>query len=338
MFPFKREGEDPARMFAGEGDPFRTNRRFKLLSAGSAATRLSTAFDSVTLYGRDPGESPDVYGKVGTSGVSIATLEDMKALYDGFDLDAPTTSVSMTINGPAPTILAFFLNTAIDQAVTAFVPSKAGSSREPRRRRCAPGSGDVRGTVQADILKEDQGQNTCIFSTEFSLRMMADIQEWFIANQVRNFYSVSISGYHIAEAGANPISQLAFTLANGFTYVEAYLARGMAIDDFAPNLSFFFSNGMDPEYTVIGRVARRIWAVAMRDGTARTSDRRSSSTTCRPRAGRCTPRRWRSTTSAPRCRRCARSTTTQQPAHQRLRRGGHHADARSRCAGRWPSS
>ena len=266
VFPFKREGEDPARMFAGEGDPFRTNRRFKLLSAGSEATRLSTAFDSVTLYGRDPGESPDVYGKVGTSGVSIATLEDMKALYDGFDLASPTTSVSMTINGPAPTILAFFLNTAIDQGWTRSRPSTAArrptaEAAEVRARVLAT----VRGTVQADILKEDQGQNTCIFSTEFSLRMMADIQEWFIANQVRNFYSVSISGYHIAEAGANPISQLAFTLANGFTYVESYLARGMKIDDFAPNLSFFFSNGMDPEYTVIGRVARRIWAVAMRD-------------------------------------------------------------------------
>jgi methylmalonyl-CoA mutase len=266
VFPFKREGEDPARMFAGEGDAFRTNRRFKLVSAGSAATRLSTAFDSVTLYGRDPGESPDVYGKVGTSGVSIATLDDMKALYDGFDLASPTTSVSMTINGPAPTILAFFLNTAIDQAVTRF---RAENDREPspdeERELRARILATVRGTVQADILKEDQGQNTCIFSTDFSLRMMADIQEWFIAQQVRNFYSVSISGYHIAEAGANPISQLAFTLANGFTYVEAYLARGMSIDDFAPNLSFFFSNGMDPEYTVIGRVARRIWAVAMRD-------------------------------------------------------------------------
>jgi methylmalonyl-CoA mutase len=252
VFPFKREGEDPARMFAGEGDPFRTNRRFKLLSEGSQATRLSTAFDSVTLYGRDPGESPDVYGKIGTSGVSIATLEDMKALYDGFDLTAPTTSVSMTINGPAPTMLAFFLNAAIDQgAAKGLSPAEVLST--------------VRGTVQADILKEDQGQNTCIFSTEFSLRMMADIQEWFIQHRVRNFYSVSISGYHIAEAGANPISQLAFTLANAFTYVEAYLARGMKVDDFAPNLSFFFSNGMDPEYTVIGRVARRIWAIAMRD-------------------------------------------------------------------------
>jgi methylmalonyl-CoA mutase len=252
VFPFKREGEDPARMFAGEGDPARTNRRFKLLSEGQPATRLSTAFDSVTLYGRDPDERPDIYGKVGTSGVSVATLDDMKVLYDGFDLLAPTTSVSMTINGPAPTVLAFFLNTVIDQA---------------RERGIDPDEAlrTVRGTVQADILKEDQGQNTCLFSTEFSLRMMADIQEWFIQKAVRNFYSVSISGYHIAEAGANPISQLAFTLANGFTYVEAYLARGMDIDDFAPNLSFFFSNGMDPEYSVIGRVARRIWAVAMKE-------------------------------------------------------------------------
>jgi methylmalonyl-CoA mutase len=266
VFPFKREGEDPARMFAGEGDPFRTNRRFKLLASGGEATRLSTAFDSVTLYGRDPGQSPDVYGKVGTSGVSVATLDDMKALYAGFDLSAPATSVSMTINGPAPAILAFFLNTAIDQATGAFAAAEGrASSAEEAAAIRARVLATVRGTVQADILKEDQGQNTCIFSTEFSLRMMADIAEWFIANQVRNFYSVSISGYHIAEAGANPISQLAFTLANGFTYVESYLARGMAIDDFAPNLSFFFSNGMDPEYTVIGRVARRIWAVTMRD-------------------------------------------------------------------------
>ncbi|HWJ66190.1 MAG TPA: fused isobutyryl-CoA mutase/GTPase IcmF, partial [Nocardioides sp.] len=252
VFPFKRADEDPARMFAGEGDPFRTNKRFKLLSEGQPATRLSTAFDSVTLYGRDPDERPDIYGKVGTSGVSVATLEDMKALYDGFDLLSPTTSVSMTINGPAPTVLAFFLNTVMDQARERGIdPYEAIKS--------------VRGTVQADILKEDQGQNTCLFSTEFSLRCMADIQEWFIQQQVRNFYSVSISGYHIAEAGANPISQLAFTLANGFTYVESYLARGMDIDDFAPNLSFFFSNGMDPEYSVIGRVARRIWAVAMKE-------------------------------------------------------------------------
>src|SRR4051794_27691237 len=266
VFPFKREGEDPARMFAGEGDAFRTNRRFKLLSADSDAKRLSTAFDSVTLYGRDPGTRPDVYGKVGTSGVSIATLDDLKVLYDGFDLTSPSTSVSMTINGPAPTILAYFLNTAIDQQVDRF---RAAQDREPTAEERAEleafALANVRGTVQADILKEDQGQNTCIFSTEFSLRMMADIQEWFIAHQVRNFYSVSISGYHIAEAGANPISQLAFTLANGFTFVESYLARGMDVDDFAPNLSFFFSNGMDAEYTVIGRVARRIWAIAMRD-------------------------------------------------------------------------
>ncbi len=266
VFAFKREGEDPARMFAGEGDAFRTNRRFQYLSGDSEATRLSTAFDSVTLYGFDPATPPDVYGKVGTSGVSIATLDDMKALYDGFDLTSPTTSVSMTINGPAPTILAFFLNAAID-AETAKLVAAAGREPTPEEAAVvrARTLATVRGTVQADILKEDQGQNTCIFSTEFSLRMMADVQEWFIQEEVRNFYSVSISGYHIAEAGANPISQLAFTLANGFTYVESYLARGMAIDDFAPNLSFFFSNGMDAEYTVIGRVARRIWAVAMRD-------------------------------------------------------------------------
>ena len=267
VFPFKREGEDPARMFAGEGDAFRTNRRFHLLAEGQPATRLSTAFDSVTLYGFDPDRRPDIYGKVGNSGVSIATLDDMKALYGGFNLCDPATSVSMTINGPAPTILAMFLNTAIDDQLARFTRPRRASHRPPRR---PPRSGpdtlrQVRGTVQADILKEDQGQNTCIFSTEFSLRVMADMQEWFISHDVRNFYSVSISGYHIAEAGANPISQLAFTLANGFTYVEAYLARGMEIDDFAPNFSFFFSNGMDPEYTVIGRVARRIWAVAMRD-------------------------------------------------------------------------
>ena len=266
VFPLKRDGEAPARMFAGEGDPFRTNRRFHLLAEGQPATRLSTAFDSVTLYGRDPDERPDIYGKVGTSGVSIATLDDMKELYKGFDLCDPTTSVSMTINGPAPTILAFFLNTAVDQQVSRFTDEHGRQPDEAemadlRARTFA----QVRGTVQADILKEDQGQNTCIFSTEFSLRCMADIQEWFIDHGVRNFYSVSISGYHIAEAGANPISQLAFTLANGFTYVEAYLARGMDIDDFAPNLSFFFSNGMDAEYTVLGRVARRIWAVAMRE-------------------------------------------------------------------------
>ena len=266
VFNFKREGEDPARMFAGEGDAFRTNRRFKILSADSDAKRLSTAFDSVTLYGRDPDTRPDVYGKVGTSGVSIATLEDLKVLYGGFDLCSPTTSVSMTINGPAPTILAYYLNTAIDQRIDAFRDEEGREPDEAEREELAAYAlANVRGTVQADILKEDQGQNTCIFSTEFSLRMMADIQEWFIAHKVRNFYSVSISGYHIAEAGANPISQLAFTLANGFTYVESYLARGMDIDDFAPNLSFFFSNGMDAEYSVIGRVARRIWAVAMRE-------------------------------------------------------------------------
>ena len=266
VFPFKREGEDPARMFAGEGDAFKTNRRFKALSEHSDAKRLSTAFDSVTLYGFDPHERPDIYGKVGNAGVSICTLDDMKALYDGFDLCNPTTSVSMTINGPAPTILAMFLNTAIDQQVDQFV---AEHSRQPKDDEYQILRSNtlqrVRGTVQADILKEDQGQNTCIFSTEFSLRMMGDMQQFFIDEQIRNFYSVSISGYHIAEAGANPISQLAFTLSNGFTFVEAYLARGMNIDDFAPNLSFFFSNGMDPEYTVMGRVARRIWATSMRD-------------------------------------------------------------------------
>ncbi|MBU9580382.1 cobalamin-dependent protein [Ralstonia mannitolilytica] len=266
VFAFKRENEDPTRMFAGEGDAFRTNRRFKLVSEGMEAKRLSTAFDSVTLYGEDPAVRPDIYGKIGNSGVSIATLDDMKVLYDGFDLTSPNTSVSMTINGPAPTILAMFMNTAIDQNLDKF---RADNGREPTQDEEAKIRAwvlqNVRGTVQADILKEDQGQNTCIFSTEFSLKVMGDIQEYFVHHQVRNFYSVSISGYHIAEAGANPISQLAFTLANGFTYVEAYLARGMHIDDFAPNLSFFFSNGMDPEYSVLGRVARRIWAVTLRD-------------------------------------------------------------------------
>ncbi|MFT5571148.1 MAG: methylmalonyl-CoA mutase [Cryomorphaceae bacterium] len=266
VFPFKREGEDPARMFAGEGDPKRTNLRFKRLSEHAPANRLSTAFDSVTLYGFDPATRPDIYGKIGNSGVSVATLDDMKQLFDGFDLCSPSTSVSMTINGPAPAILAMFLNTAIDQQINQFVQAQ---NRQPTDIEAADLKGTalktVRGTVQADILKEDQGQNTCIFSTEFSLRMMGDIQQFFIDNEVRNFYSVSISGYHIAEAGANPITQLAFTLANGFTFVETYLARGMNIDDFAPNLSFFFSNGMDPEYTVIGRVARRIWAVSMRE-------------------------------------------------------------------------
>ncbi len=266
VFTFKREGEDPARMFAGEGDAFRTNRRFHLLAAGQPATRLSTAFDSVTLYGFDPDVRPDIYGKVGNSGVSIATLGDMKELYRGFNLCDPSTSVSMTINGPAPTILAMFLNTAIDDQFCRAEADKGGPLTPPEvaavRDRTLR---QVRGTVQADILKEDQGQNTCIFSTEFSLRVMADMQQWFIDNQVRNFYSVSVSGYHIAEAGANPITQLALTLSNGFTYVEAYLARGMPIDEFAPNFSFFFSNGMDPEYTVIGRVARRIWAITIRD-------------------------------------------------------------------------
>jgi isobutyryl-CoA mutase len=309
VYPYRREGEDPTRMFAGEGHPERTNRRFHYLSVDAKAARLSTAFDSVTLYGEDPAIRPDIYGKVGNSGVSIATLDDMKKLYSGFDLCAPSTSVSMTINGPAPMILAMFMNTAIDQQVEKYLRADdvrwqvarakidqifAGKSRPIYGGSLPDGhdglglgllgiSGDqiidadtyskikaqtlktVRGTVQADILKEDQAQNTCIFSTEFALRMMGDIQQYFVDQEVRNFYSVSISGYHIAEAGANPISQLAFTLSNGFTIVEYYLARGMKIDDFAPNLSFFFSNGMDPEYTAIGRVARRIWARAMRE-------------------------------------------------------------------------
>jgi len=266
VFPFKRSDEDPKRQFAGEGGPERTNRRFHYLTKTDTAKRLSTAFDSVTLYGDDPAQRPDIYGKVGESGVSIATLNDMKILYSGFDLCDPNTSVSMTINGPAPILLAFFLNAAIDQQIEAaektkgriLNPDEFAAVRSDTLRK-------VRGTVQADILKEDQAQNTCIFSTDFALKMMGDIQEFFIRNDVRNYYSVSISGYHIAEAGANPITQLAFTLANGFTYVEYYLSRGMKIDDFAPNLSFFFSNGMDPEYSVIGRVARRIWAIAIRD-------------------------------------------------------------------------
>ena len=309
VFPYRRTGEDPTRMFAGEGTPERTNRRFHYLSQGQPAARLSTAFDSVTLYGEDPHARPDIYGKIGNSGVNIPTLDDMKKLYSGFDLCAPTTSVSMTINGPAPIILAMFMNTAIDQQVEKYLRSDAKrwdvahakiekmfeGKQRPRYHGALPDGNDglglgllgvtgnqvvdadayarikeetlatVRGTVQADILKEDQAQNTCIFSTEFALRMMGDIQQYFVDHKVRNFYSVSISGYHIAEAGANPISQLAFTLSNGFTIVEYYLARGMKVDDFAPNLSFFFSNGMDPEYSVIGRVARRIWARAMRE-------------------------------------------------------------------------
>ena len=308
VFPYRRENEDPTRMFAGEGTPERTNRRFHYVATGQPAVRLSTAFDSVTLYGEDPADRPDIFGKIGNSGVSIATVDDAKKLYSGFDLCAPTTSVSMTINGPAPIILAFFMNAAVDQQVEKHlresgawgdVEKKLDTLFEGRERPRYSGelpsghdglglgllgvSGDqvverevyekikadtlsrVRGTVQADILKEDQAQNTCIFSTEFALKMMGDVQQYFVDHGVRNFYSVSISGYHIAEAGANPISQLAFTLANGFTIVEYYLARGMDIDAFAPNLSFFFSNGMDPEYAVIGRVARRIWARAMRE-------------------------------------------------------------------------
>ncbi|MCL7747600.1 fused isobutyryl-CoA mutase/GTPase IcmF [Halalkalibacter alkaliphilus] len=265
VFPFKRKGEDPKRQFAGEGTPERTNRRFHYLSKDDEAKRLSTAFDSVTLYGEDPDYRPDIYGKVGESGVSICTLDDMKMLYAGFDLCAPQTSVSMTINGPAPILLAMFMNTAIDQQSDRF---KNEHGRNPTEEELESIKRQtlkvVRGTVQADILKEDQGQNTCIFSTEFALRMMGDIQQYFIDYDVRNYYSVSISGYHIAEAGANPISQLAFTLANGFTYVEYYLSRGMDINKFAPNLSFFFSNGLDPEYTVIGRVARRIWSTVMK--------------------------------------------------------------------------
>ncbi len=312
VYPLKRDGEDPTRMFAGEGGPERTNRRFHYVSFGQPAKRLSTAFDSPTLYGQDPAQRPDIFGKVGNSGVSVATLDDAKKLYSGFDLCDPATSVSMTINGPAPILLAFFLNAAIDQQCEKHIAIHGlGEALEQARRHKFgadvppvyrnPGGGEalpeghdglglallglsgdevldadtyhrirkealsrVRGTVQADILKEDQAQNTCIFSTEFALRLMGDVQQWFIDNSVRNFYSVSVSGYHIAEAGANPVTQLAFTLANGFTYVEYYLSRGMHIDDFAPNLSFFFSNGMDPEYSVIGRVARRIWAKAMR--------------------------------------------------------------------------
>lgn len=266
VFPLKRTDEDPKRMFAGEGGPERTNKRFHFLCEGEPAKRLSTAFDSVTLYGEDPQQRPDIFGKVGESGVSISSLTDMKTLYKGFDLCSKNTSVSMTINGPAPMILAFFLNTAIDAELEKREAEKGSSltvaeAQEVKARALK----EVRGTVQADILKEDQGQNTCIFSIHFALKMMGDIQQYFIDHEVRNFYSVSISGYHIAEAGANPISQLAFTLSNGFTFVEYYLNRGMHIDDFAPNLSFFFSNGLDPEYSVLGRVARRIWAITLKE-------------------------------------------------------------------------
>ncbi|PWW04842.1 methylmalonyl-CoA mutase [Paenibacillus cellulosilyticus] len=265
VFPFKRTNEDPKRQFAGEGTPDRTNRRFHYLCMNDEAKRLSTAFDSVTLYGQDPDTRPDIYGKIGNSGVSISTLDDMKKLYAGFDLCHPSVSVSMTINGPAPMLLAMFMNTAIDQQVDRFAYANGRAPNSAEYEAIAAETlRTVRGTVQADILKEDQGQNTCIFSTEFALKMMGDIQQYFIEQGVRNYYSVSISGYHIAEAGANPITQLAFTLANGFTYVEYYLSRGMQIDDFAPNLSFFFSNGLDPEYSVMGRVARRIWATVMK--------------------------------------------------------------------------
>lgn len=257
IFPFKRKDEEPKRMFAGEGGPNRTNKRFHYLSKDDESKRLSTAFDSVTLYGEDPDYRPDIFGKVGESGVSIATLKDMQDLFDGFDLINPRTSVSMTINGPAPIMLAMYMNTAINQVL------KGDDRKDPKKR--IEVMQQVRGTVQADILKEDQAQNTCIFSLEFAMKLMGDMQEYFCKNQIKNYYAVSISGYHIAEAGANPITQLAFTLANGFTYVEYYLSRGMKIDEFASNLSFFFSNGLDPEYTVIGRVARKIWAVAMRD-------------------------------------------------------------------------
>jgi len=266
VFPLKRSGEDPTRQFAGEGPPERTNKRFHYLSEGQPAKRLSTAFDSVTLYGQDPEARPDIYGKVGESGVSIASLDDMKRLYDGFDLCDPSTSVSMTINGPAPMILAFFMNTAIDQMLEKKTKEKGSTLTETEVEEARDlALSQVRGTVQADILKEDQGQNTCIFSIDFALKMMGDIQDYFIKKKVKNFYSVSISGYHIAEAGANPITQLALTLSNAFTYVEYYMQRGMNVDDFAPNLSFFFSNGLDPEYSVIGRVARRIWAITMKD-------------------------------------------------------------------------
>jgi methylmalonyl-CoA mutase len=257
VFPFKRADEDPKRQFAGEGGPKRTNARFHYLSKSDSAKRLSTAFDSVTLYGEDPDKRPDIYGKVGESGVSICTLDDMMELYKGFDLTSPSTSVSMTINGPAPIILAMFMNTAVNQSLS--------ENEQNDSEKVISVMKQVRGTVQADILKEDQAQNTCIFSLEFALKMMGDVQEFFCKNKIKNYYTVSISGYHIAEAGANPITQLALTLSNGFTYVEYYLSRGMNIDDFCENLSFFFSNGLDSEYSVLGRVARKIWAVAMKE-------------------------------------------------------------------------
>ncbi|WP_237179076.1 fused isobutyryl-CoA mutase/GTPase IcmF [Paenibacillus sp. MMS18-CY102] len=274
VFPLKRTDEDPKRQFAGEGTPERTNRRFHFLCQGEEAKRLSTAFDSVTLYGQDPNIRPDIYGKIGNSGVNVCTLDDMKKLYAGFDLCSPSVSVSMTINGPAPIILAMYMNAAIDQQAERYARENGRAPSEGELEQIkATALRTVRGTVQADILKEDQGQNTCIYATEFALKMMGDIQQYFIDHQVRSYYSVSISGYHIAEAGANPVTQLAFTLGNGFTYVEYYLSRGMAIDDFAPNLSFFFSNGLDPEYTVMGRVARRIWATVIKNrygGNARS--------------------------------------------------------------------
>jgi methylmalonyl-CoA mutase len=352
VFPLKRVEEDPTRMFAGEGGPERTNKRFHYVSQGQPAKRLSTAFDSVTLYGEDPDHRPDIYGKVGNSGVSIATVDDAKKLYSGFDLCDPRTSVSMTINGPAPMLLAFFMNAAIDQQCEKKIaelglagevekifrekyqhlpkPTYYNASSPERLPEGNNGlglsllglSGDevlpkdvyeqcrieamqqVRGTVQADILKEDQAQNTCIFSTEFALKLMGDVQQFFIEQKVRNFYSVSISGYHIAEAGANPITQLAFTLSNGFTYIEYYLSRGMNIDDFAPNLSFFFSNGMDAEYSVIGRVARRIWAKAMRTDTRLTIVPRNLNIIFKRRAGACMRRRLTSMIFAQHCRLC----------------------------------
>jgi isobutyryl-CoA mutase len=376
IYPLKRTAEDPTRMFAGEGPPEQTNHRFHYLAAGMPAKRLSTAFDSVTLYGEDPAERPDIYGKVGNSGVSIATLDDAKKLYSGFDLCDPTTSVSMTINGPAPMILAFFLNAAVDQACEKHIREVGLQARvdevlgenPPRYHSALPAGHDglglmllgttgdrvldpetyarikaetikvVRGTVQADILKEDQAQNTCIFSTEFALRMMGDIQQWFIDNEVRNFYSVSISGYHMAEAGANPITQLAFTLANGFTFVEYYRSRGMDINAFAPNLSFFFSNGIDAEYAVIGRVARASGPERCATSTAPTNDPRCSSTTSRPPGDPFTPRRSGSTTSAPPFKRSTPSTTTPTASTPTPTTRQSPPPPKNRSAGRWPSS